>query len=112
MVDQPSQPLQGAPQALLSASIPTQGASQFALAVNPNEILIAVGQSRLVIAQPAVGSPPAPQALQEWFLTLAVSPHAAVVLSASLKSAIEVYEKQFGKIALDPALKIAVGAPG
>lgn len=105
MADNPPQtfPMQTMPVPVSAA--PTQGASQFAIAVSPPEFLLAVGHSRVVMIN-EVGKPATPQAFQEWFLTLALSPNSAVSLCESLKAGIAIYEQQYGKIAVDPAFKV------
>jgi hypothetical protein len=87
---------------------PTQGASQFALAISPAEILMSIGHARVVMTQVPPGTTPAPQPFTEWFLTLAVSPTATVMLLDQLKLAISTYESKFGKIPRDPSAKIDV----
>jgi hypothetical protein len=112
MADQPIQTgalsFQVQPQAVNAA--PTQGASQFALTISPMEILLAVGHSRVaMVNNPAFG--PTPQLLQEWFITLALSPTSASMLCSSLKAAIDTYEKRFGVIPLDPNANVQVSDP-
>ena len=89
---------------------PTQGASQFAISISAVDILISVGHSRVVVLQNPAGQM-TPQPFPEWFLTLAVSPTSAVVLTEQLKSAIATYEFTFGTIPRDPKFSITVNLP-
>lgn len=89
---------------------PTQGASQFAISISAVDILITVGHSRVAMLQNPAGQL-TPQPFQEWFMTLAVSPSAAVLLSEQLKSAIATYETSFGTIPRDPNFRITVSLP-
>ena len=82
---------------------PTQGASQFALAITASEMLLSLGHSSVVMTQ---ANPPVPQPLTEWFLTLSMSPTAVLMLAEQLKSAVAAYEAAYGKIPLDPTFSV------
>jgi hypothetical protein len=85
---------------------PTQGASQFALAITASEMLLSLGHSRVVMTQANPPLPPVPRPLTEWFLTLSMSPTAALMLAEQLKSAVAAYEAAYGKIPLDPTFSV------
>jgi hypothetical protein len=104
----PTPPAVGAP----GPVAPTQGASHFAIAISPQEILLSLGHTRVMMVAAAPGAPVFPSPIQEWFLTLAMSPTSTVMLMAQLKSSIEVYEKQFGKIPIDPKFTVNTGTVG
>jgi hypothetical protein len=89
-----------------SAVPPTQYISQFAIAMNANEVLISLGHTRVAVLQQGIGTPPTPTPFQEWLMTAALSPSAAMVLSDNLQKALAAYEAAFGKIPHDPKLKI------
>lgn len=95
----------GPPTSARSPLLPTQQANHFTGAVNASEILIGVGVSRASVNQTPQG--PIMQGGVEWVVTLSISPFAASALHAILKSSIETFEKQFGKIPQDPNFKIA-----
>jgi hypothetical protein len=76
--------------------VPTHGASHFGLAINQLEILLTLGHSR--VAMDVENGVPTPRPLQEWFLTLAMSPQAAKTLAGLLQQAVSEYERQFGKL--------------
>lgn len=90
---------------------PTHSASHFALALNASEILVTLAHSRVGITTDPQGGPPSPQPMQEWFLTLSLSPVAATHLVALLSSAINTYAEQFGAIPKDPKFQINVDDP-
>lgn len=79
-------------------SPPTQGASQFVLTMNVNEILLTIGHARLGI-QPTGMPTPIPGI--EWFLTLAIGPTAAKRLAEGLTALVGEFEKRFGAIPTD-----------
>lgn len=88
---------------------PTQGASSFAITLNANEFLLSIGHSRVTFVDQA--GVPTPVPVIEWFMTLAVSPTAVSQLSMALQAGIASYEKQFGKIPVDPNLKMNIEQP-
>jgi hypothetical protein len=94
MVDQPA-PV-GQPQMMP----PTQAASQFAVSMSVHEIMITVGHSR--VAMTVVANGIAAQPMVEWLMMLSVNPTAAKQLRDTLTVALDSYEKQFGKLPVDP----------
>lgn len=91
---------------VVGASMPTHGSNHFAAAVNSTEILLTLGQTRVVMVD--VNGVPTPRASTEWFLTLSISPSAAKNLQAILSAATVTYEEKFGKIPSDPNGKLSV----
>lgn len=85
---------------------PTQGASQFAITITASEMLLSLGHSRIVMTQANPPSPPVPQPLTEWFLTLSMSSTAVFMLAEQLKSAVAAYEAAYGKIPVDPTFTV------
>lgn len=85
--------------------VPTQSVSQFAAAVNYNEILVTLGAPRVAMSVGAEGVP-VPQVATEWLVTLAISPQAARTLVNILSTVVQQYETQFGTIPIDPNFKI------
>jgi hypothetical protein len=100
MADQP----EAAPQAV-PPQLPTQQVSHFTGAVNPTEILIAVGQSRVSISASPQG--PVGSSSVEWLACLSMSATAATMLLQVLQRSIAVYEEKYGKIPQDPNFKIS-----
>jgi hypothetical protein len=90
-----------------SPLLPTQQANAFTLAVNANEILLAVGQTRVSINPSPNG--PVTQATIEWAACLSISPVAAAQLQAVLEKTLEIYRANFGEIPKDPNFKIREG---
>ena len=88
--------------------IPTQGASHFAITVSPAEILVAVGHSRAFMTQTTQGGKAALQLVQEWIMSLSISPNGAKALQQQLNTAIELYENRFGEIAVDASASVQI----
>jgi hypothetical protein len=87
-----------------SALLPTQQANHFAMAINPNEFLISVGQSRMSVEASPTGAQPLHHV--EWLVTLSIGPVAASHLIEILKVSLKNYEETFGKIPTDPSFKM------
>jgi hypothetical protein len=90
-----------------SPQLPTQQANAFTLALNANEILLAVGQTRVSVRPSPNG--PQVEAGPEWLACLSISPTAAEQLVEMLKKTVEIYKAQFGEIPKDPQFKINQG---
>jgi hypothetical protein len=89
------------------AVLGTQNVSQFAIAITPAEFLISLGHACIPVPHAGpVGADVTPEPYVEWLLTLSISPIAAVTLSERLRASIADYEKQFGKIPIDPNLRV------
>jgi hypothetical protein len=89
---------------------PTQGVNHFAIAGSAGEVLLTVGQTRVMMV--ASGASPVPTPGVEWLMTLSMSPTSAVSLLNILKSVVDALEATFGKIAVDPAAKPIIKVPG
>jgi hypothetical protein len=89
---------------------PTESVGHVALALTASEVLFALARTRVM---PVLGPMTAiPQAMQEYFLTLAMSPTTARNLLNALSEAVRIYEEKFGKIPVDPNVQLqATGAP-
>jgi hypothetical protein len=86
----------------MQALPPTIYVNHFATGLNPGEVLVAMGTTRL-------GFPPngsGPIAGVEWLQTIAMSATTAVVLRDALNEAIGSYSKNFGKIPVNPTFKV------
>lgn len=84
---------------------PTQVVSNFALAYTAQEVLLSLAQSRTALVDNG-NSTITPQVLQEWFLTLSMSPSSAKVLSSFLLRLISTYEEKYGKIVDEPNMQL------
>ena len=91
--------------------LPTLGIAHFAMIASASEILIPLGQSRVVIEKNADGSLNPIQTI-EWMQALSVPPSVAVMLREGLSGAIDHYEKSFGPIACDPSTSVKVEVKG
>jgi hypothetical protein len=98
MADQPAQAVPA------SALLGTQQANFFTGALNPNELLLTLGQTRVSMEQTAAG--PTPTAIVEWVGCLSISPTAASHLVELLQAMLRAYEAKFGKIPRDPNYKM------
>lgn len=85
---------------------PTMAVNHFALVVTASEILMPVGQSRVVMS--IQGDQPVPQQVTEWIATIALSSTSAKQLHAALGEALKHYESSFGSIPQDPAHQLNV----
>jgi hypothetical protein len=103
-MDQPP----GTPQGFTSP--PTFGASKITIAVTPVEIIVTLGQSRVLIDS-TTGQPPG-QAATEWFGSYSFSATAAQDLHMALGEALRRYEARFGKIPQDPNIRVATTQAG
>jgi hypothetical protein len=99
---QPQPLLQQAGQPLIAGN--SEFISGFSIAINPQEILIALGRSRgLMVPLPEDPSRAVVQPAAEWFSTLLMSPTMAKLLALALEQALQAYEKQNGKIPMAPS---------
>jgi hypothetical protein len=86
---------------------PTQGVTQFAVAVNLNEVMLTFGVSRASM-QPDAAGVPTPVLGPEWLVSLSIPPTLAKLLQSNLVVLLEKYEQLFGKIPADPAAKVTI----
>lgn len=84
--------------------LPTETVGHVALALTASEFLFALARSR--VAMVPGPKAPIPQSMQEYFLTLAISPTTAKNLLNSLTQAVQIYEERFGKIPVDPKVRL------
>jgi len=72
-----------------------------------SEFIVTLGQTRVVITVGADGSPN-PVLVSDLTKAISLAPNVAIGLAKSLTAAIEVYEKNFGKIPTDPKASMSV----
>jgi len=82
---------------------PTYSCSKSTLFISSEEILLTLGHVR-----PIVVSPTELSGAVEWMAAFALSATTLKQLALSLQSAVETYEKAFGKIPMDPVFKVNV----
>jgi hypothetical protein len=103
------QPQQASP--MVVPPIPTQGASQFMISMTAGDILLTIGHGRVGVRANEKGQP-SPVPTVEWLMSLSLSPTSCRTLLLALSQTVEIYEKTFGKIPVDPKVKLEVDEVG
>jgi hypothetical protein len=70
------------------------------MTVNVSELTVTLGRFRVLIN--AETNTPLPNMLIEWFQSLSLNPIVAKQMHIGITRALEVYERQFGRIPEDP----------
>jgi hypothetical protein len=88
-----------------TTSPPVHSVTNVHVSVNVTEISVTLGRQRILIS--AETNIPLPTIGIEWFQSLSVNPIAAKQMYLGIARAVELYERQFGKIPEDPNFRLA-----
>lgn len=86
---------------------PTQGVTQFTLAMTVNEVVLTFGNSRATM-QIGPGGAATPVLVTEWLVSLSLTTTMAKLMQENIAKSLERYEQLFGKLPADPAMSVVI----